>query len=271
MKIKLSILILFACFQLQAQSSGYLGKHTLIEADGLGNMPLFAMLFDRGQTYYKKSGNKSLTQSRNLLDFGWRVSLTRVSRRNVGFAFEFGYDYQNATFDYYHNDVIVHDTSTGWDETVQFNYEMLDISTINFMPKLIFTNKGGLVPVGFAHEIGIGYSSSKVVEKDYNIQGIQNASLLTDSVRTYINNNYVDYDYRYSGVNFMYGMKMRIPVSKRILLNYGLRYTLHLRNIFADSNHSGTTIISNNELQGKIGRTRIYNFISLNLGVALAI
>lgn len=265
MKIKLSIFILLASFQLQAQSSGYLGKRSIIEVEGLGNFPLFGILTHFDSPYYKKFGNSSLTQTKNYIDYGWRVSYARISNRNVGFGVEFGYDYQNITFPEYDNRVDI-----GY-ESVMFRHEMLDLSSVNITPKLIFSTRGGLVPVGFAHEIGIGYSSSKVVEKDYVIMATQNASLMTDSVKDYIHENYVDYGYRYSGVTFMYGMKMRVPLSKRLLLNYGFKYMLHLRNIFNDQVFTHSTIISNSMLQREIGRnTRVMNFISLNLGLAFA-
>lgn len=266
MRFVVSVLILFACFYLQAQSSGYLGKRTFIEADGLGNMPLFGRLFNGTDTYYKKQSANSLTKSNNLFDYGWRVSLARVSKRNVGIGFEVGYDYQNCPTDF-ENTIMVYDTSEGYNKAVKFDHEMLDVSTINFLPKLIITNKGGLVPVGFTHEMGVGYSSSKIAEHDYVVQGTFNASLINDSVRTYLQKNYVDYNYRFSGFTILYGVKMHVPVSKRILLNYGLRYTLHLRNVFNDFVHSNNQVVDDASLQSEIGRTRFYNFITLNVGV----
>jgi hypothetical protein len=247
-----------------AQTSGLYGKRNYIEINGLSNFRLFGILFDESN-YYKASGS-SLVESRDIIDFGYRITLGRVTSDHFAFGIEGGMDFQSLGIpgQYFQ----VKDPNSY--NAVYHKHEMLDIRTISIMPKISFTKKGGLLPIGLNHEIGIGYNSSKVVDKDYEYRIISGGEGMSAIDSMYLDKQYVDYDQRYGGMTFMYAFKVKTPISKRVMINYGLRYTLNLRNYGQFISSNSASIVSSRDIAFDLGRMRISNLMTFNLGITYA-
>ncbi len=247
-----------------AQTSGFYGKRNYIEVNGLSNFRLFGIIFDES-VYYKAMGG-NLLSSRDIMDFGCRFSVGRVSSDHFAFGIEVGMDFQSLGIpsQYFQ---LSDPNSYG---VVYHKHEMLDVRTLSIMPKISFTNDGGLLPIGLNHEIGIGYNSSKIVDKDYEYRVIDGGEYMTSVDSLYLDRQYADYDQRYGGFTIMYAFKVKTPISKRVMINYGLRYTLNLRNYGQFIKNNSPSTVSSRDIAYDLGRMRISNLMTFNLGITYA-
>jgi hypothetical protein len=138
------------------------------------------------------------------------------------------------------------------------------------MPKLTFTKEGGLLPIGLNHEIGIGYTRTKIVDKDYNFKINSGSEYLSAEDSVKIDTHYADYNEKYGGMTFMYAFKIKTPISKKIMINYGLRYTLNLKSFSFKSSGSSQYVQSAADMARNIGKKRVLNFLTFNLGLSYA-
>ncbi|MFT5778243.1 MAG: hypothetical protein ACI837_001199 [Crocinitomicaceae bacterium] len=214
----LFILMNFAAF---GQHNGFFGKKSYIELNSVSYIPLLANIVDAVNgyiSYQKKDG--ILIEKRDWFDTGIRLAAGRSISNTKGFGLELGLDFQDFT-------------------PFLAEHEMLAMRTVSILPKMEFTHRNGLLPMGLNHQIGLGYALSKLVKKSY------------------IGESYTpDYDENYSGITLLYGLNMRTPLSKKIMLNYGFRYTLNW------------TFLSNG-IEPDIRGKRLFNVISFNIGITL--
>ncbi|MES2800748.1 MAG: hypothetical protein V4638_12080 [Bacteroidota bacterium] len=262
-------LILVLTFSAQSQTTGFYGKKNFIDFSGLTNFKLFSLLFE-DNSYYKPSfkGSNNLAKGYDLFDFGFRASYNRVIKNNFAIGLEGGMDFQHIGLG------IVSYGNSSTNAYYEITHERLKINSFVIMPKITLNSKGSLLPIGISHEIGVGYTNTKIVKDDYVFKLVDygwGSTAPNADDTTNVRNNYVDYDKRYSGFTLMYGLKFRTPLTKTLLLNYGFRYTLNLRNYGQDNIGSGGAIISYDELARQIGRTRVFNFVTFSIGLSLAI
>lgn len=269
MKIRTTIIILFFVSYSFSQTTGLYGKKNYIEVNGLSNFRLFELMFDQ-RDYYKPMGN-TVTRGRDLVDFGYRVTLGRVMTDNFALGIEAGMDYQSVGFESNFMDLSYTDPfgNTYYNSCVIL-HEMMDIHTFSVMPKLTFTKEGGLLPIGLNHEIGIGYTRTKIVDKDYNFKINSGSEYLSAEDSVKIDTHYADYNEKYGGMTFMYAFKIKTPISKKIMINYGLRYTLNLKSFSFKSSGSSQYVQSAADMARNIGKKRVLNFLTFNLGLSYA-
>lgn len=245
-----------------AQTAGFYGKRNYLELDGLFNFRLFGIILDDlpADRAYLQKKNGVLEKKRDLFNSGFRINVGRAVSNNFGLALETGIDFQNVAG---YDDLRVFN---GTSSEVFVDHETFNVRTFSVMPKMVFTRSGGLIPIGLNHELGIGITSSRVLEKDYAFT-ISDTTGMTLAIRSKIDDQFIDYDQRFGGMTFLYGLNMKIPLNRQILVNYGLRYTLHIRNYLKDYD-PGDGLISNKEVSASIGRMRFTNLITLSLGVS---
>jgi hypothetical protein len=161
----------------------------------------------------------------------------------------------------------------------------LEVKTFSIMPVLMIGAGKDIAPVGVSHEFGIGFLQSKVRDKDYDLEpsdpysyyygpngytSVSSQYLLDSLGQAY--GGLINYKQGYKGVQLMYGLKFRTPVSKSLMLHYGLRYTLNLISQKYDTyyyNYSNVDWKSyqENYLGSRIRRTQLLNFIQVQFGV----
>jgi hypothetical protein len=283
-------LLIFIClyFVLNGYSQGnrgYYNSRFYVSLDALVNSPLIYNF--RSKNFEYSRYDKNLMIKSDKLNYGFRANIAMLFKRNFAFGIEGGVDYGNI----YLNKSLNYQNDLGSYE-IQVILEKLDIKTVSFIPKIEFSTKNSLLPLGLSHQFGFGVNYTKLIEKNY-----ASASSYTDF--NYSNSNgYVynaiylndfsaklfDYKNQQTTKNFtfLYALSMKTALTKNILLNYGFRYTLnfHQLNIMAlidnsssyDSNNitNGGYYVSQKNISDLIYRQRFSNLINFNLGLTYA-
>jgi hypothetical protein len=270
MKSVLALMIILICNSSFGQNTGLYGKRNYLEFNLLGNVPVFNWWI-RDNPHYKKLGSQSLTEGRDILNNGFRLAFGHAGKKRTGVGIEFGMDYQDFAGPEYGYYYFVNDW--GYDDSryITIKHQAVRVQTMTIMPKLEFTSKGANLPVGINHQIGIGYTSSKLMDKDYImiINQYDATEFQTSADSANFVNNFVDYDFKHKGFTFLYNFNIKTPVSKKVMINYGIRYTFHVKNPFQDYTVGyrvsgwGTS-----EVGRLINRHRMTNFLTFNLGAS---
>lgn len=272
MKHLLFAILIVVSYGAKAQNTGYYGKKNYFDFSVHGNFRIFSIFFEDGN-YLKRTSKVSdnLVQKKDIFDFGFRGSYNRMIKNNLAIGIEAGLDFQNTAMEYSFYEF--YPQGSEYSYSIQVDYETLKMRTFSIMPKITFCSSGSLLPIGISHEIGVGYNGTKIVKDDYVYEIPDNwtSSELTAADSSKIENNYVDYDKNFSSVTLLYGLKFRTPLTKSLLLNYGFRYTLNIGNFRSETPHNSSYVIDNDDLANRIATTRIFNFITFNIGLSIAL
>ncbi len=253
-----------------AQNSGLYGKKTYVEINGLGYSPMFSNFFNKNNLYDYRSfkvKNNSLIEKKDRLNYGFRIAIGRALKRNFAVGFEAGFDYSNISTPYEHY------KQNGWDYGYyNIQFESLDIKTLQLMPKIEFSKEGGLLPLGLNHQIGFGFNTSQVVERDYKYKLLSDGyTQITQEDIDAVDQRFVNFNQKHKGFTLMYAFNIRTPITKNLLINYGIRYTLNLRRwnqIYPSEDKD--YVYSTPDVGYVIGRTNGFHFLTFNIGATFA-
>lgn len=273
MKIHLiTILLISITFSVAGQNTGFYGKRNYIEMSGTAYVPMISWLLDNGQMYKRSGVGSNLIETKDKLNYGIHFTVGRAGKKNTGFGLEFGYDFANIPGPDAAKSVEYID-QWGYNNNyyIDVEHEMIDVRTLTIMPKLEITKKGATLPLGMVHQIGLGFTSTKILEKDYIYHIIDGSEFMTATDSSNLDNYFMNYDTKYKGFTLMYAFNIRTPVSKSIMINYGIRYSLNLRNF--SQNFVGTSkyFYTDDQIKRDIGAMRMSNIITFNLGITLAL
>jgi hypothetical protein len=225
-KIWMFLSVLLVSMTSTAQHFGYLGKKNFIDIKSVSYMPLIANL----TTSFVDGDGLFDEWKFGLFNTGVHATIGRTVKQNMAISFEAGIDF--LTYE-------VKD-----DETIVY-YEKNHC--ISFMPKIEFSKRENILPLGVSHQIGIGYYKEII-------------GLKVPGVGTF------NYPEPINGVTLMYALSLRSSITKSIFINYGVRYTLNYS--FVQNGYSTTFIeslipyfIYEQEMQKRM------NFISVELGL----
>lgn len=271
MKFSLYIFVFLTHFSF-AQDAGFFGKKNVISINGLGAIPLIQNFFNGG--YFYKNSNGTLTKANDLFNGGFSIGYSHTFSQNFGLGFDFESFFSNIKGP--RSGVIAeYIPAYGYDYiNVNLNHEALGLRTLTFMPKIEYQINGNELPIGIVNQFGIGYTTTKVIEKDYdyvityphpdNYEGLENKRVFDEKST-------------YNGLTIMYAFNVRTPISKSLIINYGIRYSLNIifsGNYFYDQlpssygYESSNYLIDYTEMSKIVGRGRISNILNLNLGVS---
>lgn len=263
--IYITFICLFSFIELSYSQnySGYYGKRNFVEITSVSYSPLVRNLLNKSSWggYEKVNNDLLIPRGKTWLKSGVHVSLSRVIKNNVSVGFEYGVDIckmGSPTL----NDYKYWGPPYYMDN---FAHEQLTMIRTLYMPKIELTNGDGLLPMGISHTIGIGFSSAKIREKDYLMLFKYEGGYMNLPEGVTLNSaDYIDYASRYRGLQLLYGLKMRYPVSKHLFINYGVRYKLDIRffDIYAGSDESSS-------LKKIVKDNLFFNFICFDLGVSV--
>lgn len=243
------------------KDNGYFGKKAFIQVQSLMNYPFFYNVF--GSIGYAQSGNHLVAKKDNF-NTGYRISAGYSVKRNISLIFEFGQDFSSVYLpDYASVDI------DGYN--IYVKHEMIDVTTTVFMPIIEFGSSKALLPMGLSHQIGFGISNSKAKEKDYMFQYENDywggGPGVTTSYQKYStsDNDPLNFDNLDPVKKYivMYGLSMRSPITKSLMINYGIKYTLNLGKPKYVYNNS-----IEYQLKDEMSKQRTYSFINLNLGLS---
>jgi len=259
MKHLLALLILVPSFCF-SQNTGLYGKKTILEVQGHGSWPIVTGWFN-SNPFYKKRGS-GLTEGKNLFDSGVRVGVMHAFSNQIGLGIEYGLEYQNMAAE--DNIGILFDSgSFTYTEFEQIRHEAIKLNTFTIMPKFEFSSRTNLLPIGLSHQLGVGYTSTRIVEKDY----LYNVNLSTnDSIITPLGGQLLDYTDRWSGVTVMYQINMRTPITDMIVISYGLRYNAN----FVRRYPFNPNLPGHLDMDLLVKEKRNQTFLQLHIGAAVA-
>lgn len=255
MKILLTLSFFLSAITASAQDNyGYYGKKTYIDVQANVHIPLIYNLSTYDPLFELSPSGNSLSQgSKDWLNIGARISLNRVVEANVGLGLEVGFD--RFTLAGY----LLKDDNYSYKE----RHEAIKVNSFLFMPKVELSGSNGLLPNGIVHQIGVGLLLNKVNRKYYlhddgygTITGGPNAD--QSELDDFMADN--KFDEAYKMLRLMYGLKMRTPVGKSLMINYGIRYTLDFGIIPLNTNY---------ELNRAIRAYQFRNVISFDLGLTV--
>lgn len=208
------VLIVSISSSIGQDNYGYYGKKTYVDISSSSYIPLIYNLTSSYQGYELSASGKSLVESRPWLNVGLRTSVGRALTSKVGVALDFGFDRYKIHRNVFHANL---------DKT-----ENVRVNSIIIMPRLEFSGPNGLLPSGLVHQVGIGINLNKAVTRNYlrdfgsytaggpSADPSEAEQLMIDE----------GLDYTVKMIQLMYALKMRTPIGKSLMLNYGFRYTI---------------------------------------------
>ena len=155
---------------------------------------------------------------------------------------------------------------------------MVDIISTSFIPKIEFASAKSLLPMGLGHQFGLGIENTVLKRKDY-LYSVSNYSY-SDTLKSYsLSDSDID-PIDFSKVQtvrkivFIYALSMRTPVTKHVMFQYGIRYTLHLGKIESklnptqDANGNQITNVQYaNDIMYVTSKQRLLSLINANIGI----
>lgn len=222
--VKVLLLMVFI-HHVNAQNPGYFGKKNVVDFSINVQNPMFSNLRARWNDNVKFWGlnGSNLSPKNDRIDWGFRFDYSRTLKRNFAIGIEFGYDYFSVQR-HYRRDL---------NSNYNYYFESINASSMCIMPKLEFSSPGGLLPMGISHQIGFGVRVVKPVEKAYQVAMIEGYQT-SNNPNTILPINpglssYLPYNgSSIKGYTFMYALNFRSPLTKSLMLNYGIRYTLNI-------------------------------------------
>lgn len=264
--LTLILIIPFSFFSFAQKNEGYYGSKSYICIETLINSPLW---YNRRHSYEDKFNN-NLENKPDLMNYGFRLTGGFLSRRNVAFCFEGGIDFTDIYPTTYFSI-----NQNGFYYDYRINTEKFAVQHYSFMPKFDFSKKNGLLPLGFSHQLGLGITFSKMVNKEYK-------SILVDPYEYYNTTIPTEEEidnalYDFNNLNpvktftFLYAISMRTALTKHLLLNYGFRYTFNFYNFFASNHYPYENYINTkHEIEREILFQKTHTVITFNTGLTYA-
>ena len=269
----LVFLVLFTKSVYSQKDNGFYGNKAIFQTEGLFNYPFFYNVISKssGDFIYKAKDGK-LVQSNDLMNYGYRLSLGYAFKRNMAFLVELGQDFSNVYPDRY-------PINYSYEQATVSQHEKLNAISTCILPKFEFASSKSLLPMGLGHQIGFGLERTRIVEKDY-LYRLDYYDPMPDSNKLYsLSQNDLD------PINFsllprikrfviMYALSIRTPLSKHLLLNYGVRYSARFGNVkklYLPSTDTNNQPIGNADFTNAVIRTtarmRSLSIINLNIGL----
>ena len=157
--------------------------------------------------YYKTNSSNTLVSGKDNFNYGFQLGFGIAVKKNVAINLQSGI---------WFSDVAGPSSIYGGNYTYPVRHENLNVRTLSFLPVINIAEKSALLPVGFSHEIGIGYTVSQIVEKDYVYQPREQYTYIFDNnTNQYVstkyildsleakNGSFIDYSKKYKGFTAM--------------------------------------------------------------------
>ncbi len=253
--IGLFIGLIISISSVDAQDNyGFYGKKAFLDISSSTYIPLIYNFTSGLGGYELSPSGNSLVRKKRWLNIGARVSIGRAVKSNVGIALELGYDQFELG-----RQVLI---GSNMGQYIDM-HENIRVNSILILPRIEISGSNGLLPNGLTHQIGFGVSINKAVKRNYLVMyeygptsGGPNGTVAEQEAL------FKDYnlDEPIKLLQLMYGLKMRTPIGKSLMINYGFRYTLDF---------GPTPFGVNAYLAREIKRYQFRNVIAFDFGVTL--
>ncbi len=269
-KIVKVLLMLVFVNQVSAQNPGYFGKKNVLDFSVNFQSPLFANLrtLSRKDATFLALDGSNLISKKDQFDWGFRFNYSRPLKRNFAIGLEFGFDYFS----------VQRESRRENYGSYNFYFENIDVNSMSIMPKFEFSSDGGLLPMGISHQLGFGVRLIKPVDKEYTVAASEEYLLYSSSINIPIEPDYSSY-LKYDGPSIkgytlMYALNFRSPLTKSLMLNYGIRYTLNFMGstYINDYNVENLSDLELNEAEFTdiVRYRKQFSLIQANIGLSLA-
>jgi hypothetical protein len=264
------LLMLVLVNQVSAQNPGYFGKKNVVDFSLNLQNPTFGNLRIAGRkdaTFLALNGS-NLVSKKDRLDWGFRFNYSRPLKRNFAIGLEFGYDYfsvqRESRREYYGNN--------------NYYFENVDVNSLSIMPKFEFSSDGGLLPMGISHQLGFGVRLIKPVDKEYTVAVSEEYLLYSSSINIPIEPEYTSV-LKYNGPSIkgyilMYALNFRSPLTKSLMLNYGIRYTLNFMSSTYINDYNvenlSDLVLDEAEFTDIVRYRKQFSLIQANIGLSFA-
>ena len=269
-------LILFTHVFSQDEANGFYGVKRYISLDAQVSSPFIYNTIHKGELL-----DPNLDPARAALLMNYHFTYSRILDDDFAFSLELG----TSNFDF----ALGHNTKTYSPEVyansaltkenilaTSIKVPLVNVRSYTVLPIFEFATDPGLIPAGLFHQVGIGYTWSQLTDQHYQIQvsGVTNDLLQTPIVKTYTPSNFYDYKGKsIKTISFVYGITRRVPITKRVLFNYGVRYmlnmplTFHVRfNGESSDPKSSEYIFSNSDAREQLNVRLFQSAIHFNVG-----
>ena len=253
---------------------GYLGKKIIVDLSVKVATPTFR------KQYIAVVEDQNLNVKQDVLDLGFKGSAMYAVNRNILVGGTIGFDRfrtnANRAYSTNSNDLTFTDDAL----LDNSNIQALPFTIISVIPKIEFARKGSLLPMGLSHQVGIGYFNARVDKRSVfgMVQSYDPTGILSPVTATNNIANLLDPSIKsFNGVTFLYAMNMRLPVSDRLMINFGIQYTY---NYFLDAktnltqSTTSSTIrpyhINRSDFDNALIEKYGSNFISFYTGISIA-
>lgn len=262
--IIISVVVILSSLSTYSQNNGYYGKKNFVEVITVSHTPILTNIFGHKLRYKTNENSEDDVQIRNWVNGGIHMSIGRCFSPGRILSFEYGIDVwkQNArTFYRYADDI---DEPYIWG-TASEPYIMV---ASRFIPKIEFSSEQNLLPMGLTHQVGVGFTSLRILEKDYKVR-ISEQSIydLPPSIINKYADDLVKYDVRFYGIQLLYSLKMRTPITKWLMVNYGVRYMIDIP--ISTKNQNPEYDLSIKRVAKDKNQIMFYNLFSLDVGLTV--
>lgn len=214
--MKYIVFIFINCFLLlsitaqENKAMGYYGKRNYIDLSMNLNSPILYKILHKPSSYNNP-------QEIKIINSGISIQVGRLLNKKYGIALNFS-RYKIACYSpigFYESSIF---------EYFSGNFDPFITKTTNFMP--VFTSSFfDNAPMGLEFEAGIGFNITNIENnglKYYSTDQQNQASeqLLLNNINLY------DFNQKFKSYTFMFGLKTRYALTKNLLFNLGIRFTL---------------------------------------------
>lgn len=265
MKFHISLITLLLALNIQAQNS-YFGKKNYVSVSGSLNFAIINSLVNNPQYAYDEASDL-LIEKKQWVRYNYGIAIGRALSDKVGIAVELSHQnlkiQRNSSYSY-------HFANTG--ETYSdVKFERYNTSIFSIAPRLELYSSKKLFPVGLVHQFGVGINMASLILKD------------DYKVGYYYDDGFVSSDYQIADakgilkvtdplkatyINFFYGLNLRYPVSKFLILNFGFRYVMNLPKLFNDF-YEPSNPYNKEEFKLNVRYATRLNFVHMNIGLVV--
>lgn len=273
-----------------------------ISIDGLGSFPFLRYLYGKNsiknapfqiydQALWKESGGE-LKKKQQYFDYGVRFVFMHRFTKRVGLGFELNGEFTKINPDYWSDGYGYAGTNYQRPNGVMtLRHEAVNTSSYSILPVFEWkTKKSRDAFFGISQQFGIGYTFTKIMERDYKYEldyvytekvssepfpgAVQygNLYILEDST-TYNPSEFYDYSQIYHGIKVMYAMQLRKKLSEHLALNFGVRFNFnyytkaYVGYEVPDNEEDSKYWMDKNKMVKVVGRTRLFSLCFANVGL----
>lgn len=270
-KILICSYSLFISLNYFSQNFGYFGKKNILDFDLACYTPFLRKYFDEQGVYYVSTAN-GLKKKGDNIEASFSFNYSRNISRKADFGIEIGYQRIDVGNEQTFSNSI-YDTDGNTFKQVYFGaLENFKFNHIYMIPKIELRVKNGIFGLGISHQFGCGIGFSRFVNKKYNFDFKKNGSgvQLSEEEKNDFRTNMYDFSNTdFTNFIFMYALNYRKPISEKLMLNYGLKYSLNVGfKSITKYNYNPKYFIDTYEIQELIRADKYFNIIQFKLGLS---